>query len=290
MTRGRIPIITNYKATDLVHIKSNPYGGNPWSVATPVSNFFGSIPGVTIRQNVVADRTIFLQVDYTAVDPDVRNWNWFIKSMPNTAGGALDNNICVWGYNPDPTAGCEDKTEPSLAIHLETNYDPLGGAHTPYMEYHLNLWTIDDAVHLRPFKYDVARDGSWGETWYTTDKINWRRRDTEAQIMTLENSDLYLFDITISKLTNGPSFLLQRNAALDAFVNIAYVNALDQVVIGGPNANYIRLASSVQHTGTELGFFSAVPVAQQTKAAHNNWANISDVVNVLLAYGLVDAA
>ena len=44
MTRGRIPIITNYKVTDLVHIKSNPYGGDPWSKATPVSNFFGNIP------------------------------------------------------------------------------------------------------------------------------------------------------------------------------------------------------------------------------------------------------
>ena len=41
MTRGRIPIITDYKSTDLIHIKANPYGGNPWSVATPVSNFFG---------------------------------------------------------------------------------------------------------------------------------------------------------------------------------------------------------------------------------------------------------
>ena len=41
---GRIPIITNYKATELVHLKVNPYGGDPWSMATPVSNFFGNIP------------------------------------------------------------------------------------------------------------------------------------------------------------------------------------------------------------------------------------------------------
>jgi len=41
---GRIPIITNYKATDLVHFKVDPYGGSPSSQATPVSNFFGNIP------------------------------------------------------------------------------------------------------------------------------------------------------------------------------------------------------------------------------------------------------
>jgi len=44
MTNGRIPIITNYKTTELVHLKVNPYGGNPWSMATPTSNFFGNIP------------------------------------------------------------------------------------------------------------------------------------------------------------------------------------------------------------------------------------------------------
>ena len=40
MTRGRIPIITDYAKTDLVHIKVDPYGGDPSSKATPVSNFF----------------------------------------------------------------------------------------------------------------------------------------------------------------------------------------------------------------------------------------------------------
>jgi len=44
MTNGRIPILTNYKATELVHFKVDPYGGNPSSQATPVSNFFGNIP------------------------------------------------------------------------------------------------------------------------------------------------------------------------------------------------------------------------------------------------------
>lgn len=44
MINGRIPIITNYKDTDLVHLKVDPYGGSPSSQATPASNFFGNIP------------------------------------------------------------------------------------------------------------------------------------------------------------------------------------------------------------------------------------------------------
>jgi len=49
MTRGRIPIITDYAKTDLVHLKVDPYGGDPSSQATPVSNFFGkSRPTITV--------------------------------------------------------------------------------------------------------------------------------------------------------------------------------------------------------------------------------------------------
>ena len=40
MTRGRIPIITDYASTDLVHLKVDPYGGAPSSQATPANNFY----------------------------------------------------------------------------------------------------------------------------------------------------------------------------------------------------------------------------------------------------------
>ena len=53
MTRGRIPIITDYKSTDLVHLKVDPYSGNPWSKATPVNTFFGNYPGINIPLTVV---------------------------------------------------------------------------------------------------------------------------------------------------------------------------------------------------------------------------------------------
>lgn len=37
-----------------------------------------------------------------------------------------------------------------------------------------------------------------------------------------------------------------------------------------------------------LGFFGATPVVQQTKAGHNNWAAVSDVVSALVNLGLLD--
>jgi len=40
----------------------------------------------------------------------------------------------------------------------------------------------------------------------------------------------------------------------------------------------------------KIGFFNAVPVVQQTKAGHNNWASLSDVVNALVSLGLLDIA
>lgn len=40
----------------------------------------------------------------------------------------------------------------------------------------------------------------------------------------------------------------------------------------------------------KMGLFGATPVAQQTKAGHNNWAAVGDVVNALVSLGLFDAA
>ena len=44
MSIGRLPQITNYKATDWMYIFADPFGGMPEWKATPASNFFGNIP------------------------------------------------------------------------------------------------------------------------------------------------------------------------------------------------------------------------------------------------------
>lgn len=42
--------------------------------------------------------------------------------------------------------------------------------------------------------------------------------------------------------------------------------------------------------GGLLGFFGATPIAQLAKASYNNWAAFTDVVDALVAIGLIDAA
>jgi hypothetical protein len=42
--------------------------------------------------------------------------------------------------------------------------------------------------------------------------------------------------------------------------------------------------------GTNVGFYGTTPVTRRTKATHNNWASLGDVVNALVELGLFDAA
>lgn len=78
----------------------------------------------------------------------------------------------------------------------------------------------------------------------------------------------------------------------------ANINALIQIQLSGADINtagtltnvaYLNL-SDLAFTNTKLGFFSATSVTQRTKATHNNWANLSDVVNALVELGLFDTA
>jgi hypothetical protein len=47
---------------------------------------------------------------------------------------------------------------------------------------------------------------------------------------------------------------------------------------------------AISFSGGRISFFGAAAVLQQTKAAHNNWAAIGDVVSALVNLGLLDAA
>jgi hypothetical protein len=62
------------------------------------------------------------------------------------------------------------------------------------------------------------------------------------------------------------------------------------VTDGMTEGGSLAIAQDLAHRGTKIGFFNTVPIVKELKANHNNWANISDIVAVLLAYGLVDSA
>lgn len=57
------------------------------------------------------------------------------------------------------------------------------------------------------------------------------------------------------------------------------------IAVGTTTGTKIGTAAS-----QKIGFFNATPVVQQTKAGHNNWAALSDVVSALVSLGLFDTA
>lgn len=57
-------------------------------------------------------------------------------------------------------------------------------------------------------------------------------------------------------------------------------------IIAG-TANGLKIGTAANQ---KLGFFNAAPVVQQTKAGHNNWTAVGDVVDALVSLGLFDTA
>ena len=89
MTRGRIPIITDYAKTDLVHLKIDPYGGEPSSQATPVSNFFGKArTTITVAASNTTNATgrADYECDGTADDVQIQE---AIDALPAAGGRVL---------------------------------------------------------------------------------------------------------------------------------------------------------------------------------------------------------
>jgi len=91
--------------------------------------------------------------------------------------------------------------------------------------------------------------------------------DAMVEVAKLESAATPTFDLLAGRLT-GPLTLNAQNLVSDTTTGTEIATAADQ----------------------KLGFFGATPVAQQTKAAHNNWAAVSDVVNALVSLGFFDAA
>jgi hypothetical protein len=61
--------------------------------------------------------------------------------------------------------------------------------------------------------------------------------------------------------------------------------AAKSIVIGTTNGLKIGTGAT-----QKIGFFGTTPAVQQTKAGHNNWTALSDVVGALVTLGLFDAA
>ena len=73
---------------------------------------------------------------------------------------------------------------------------------------------------------------------------------------------------------------------ISSYRNLLIGTTTDTPYIGG----CLVVNNVLAHRGTKAGFFNKAPADQPTKAGHNNWVAIDDVVDALVELGLVDAA
>lgn len=110
-----------------------------------------------------------------------------------------------------------------------------------------------------------------GDYIYAT--IGWRAIvDATKLTCGYVGDDVYM-TLEARRNTIGPGEVARLQSAVDPWFGIGVNGAVLKGTYGGL-----------------LGFFGATPVAQQTKAAHNNWAALGDVVNALVSLGLFDTA
>lgn len=124
-----------------------------------------------------------------------------------------------------------------------------------------------------------------------------------------------IFTAASAKIIPGVTSLLIRDTA-DANTNLGITNAgvvtiragltvtaggitvtAGDLSLAGDGAAAVSIIAGTTNglkIGTaatqKLGFFNTAPAVQQTKAGHNNWAALSDVVSALVTLGLFDTA
>jgi hypothetical protein len=102
-------------------------------------------------------------------------------------------------------------------------------------------------------------------------------------IATFENSDNTWVQILAPDGKYAGIIFGSPSGTNNAF-NIFYTQSAGQLCFSFSGGQVVKMGANT------LGFFGANPVAQQTKANHNNWAAVSDVVSALVNLGFIDAA
>lgn len=113
-------------------------------------------------------------------------------------------------------------------------------------------------------QYTSLSSGEWMALFTTTRAIGFSAVDGQIEFYTS-----YALAMKIAQSTQ----------------NILIGTTTDGMTSGGS----LAVEKDFAHRGTKVGFFNRTPVSQQTKATHNNWASLSDVVQALVDVGLFDA-
>ncbi len=93
---------------------------------------------------------------------------------------------------------------------------------------------------------------------------------------TVSWADLFLASGGVINFNNG-------NVTITHSAGVLTLSDAASIAVGTGTGTKIGTAAS-----QKIGFFNATPVVQQTKAGHNNWSALSDVVSALVNLGLLD--
>lgn len=106
-----------------------------------------------------------------------------------------------------------------------------------------------------------------------------------------------ILELDLSNGANGTitnSYGIKLNSPVNsggagAIANHYGIYIADQTVAGSTLNYALYIAGGDIHLGsTKIGFFGHAPALQPTKAGHNNWANLSDIVQALVDIGILD--
>jgi len=184
----------------------------------------------------------------------VGHFNFCIGYVANPGDSNRGNHVFTMGYNTTPGGGRADQTQPAFEYRIEPYYAPGGGNPGPFIEAH---WQYYDATgaSFRPIQIQINRTNGGYLTDATvniqavgfsylgpngTQYFKW----SQAQ-MQIINSAL----MTIA--ANNYYWAKQLNAAGSGYIELPYINASDQLVLGGQSVTGIKaLANAIASAAT----------------------------------------
>lgn len=180
----------------------------------------------------------------TSVGTDVN----FVRKYGSSGDGNFNNQIFSIGINNTAGGGAENPLYPSIRYAIEENFRN-GPTNFNAFECHLPDIYYPNGIGRRPISGYYTRNGSnlKGHTGFVSDyfvfhdfkdnalKATWSFRSPSPYALGIRFADSSA--IYLGK--NNFGGFLQRNAANNADVRIAYVNSANEVVLGGQNETSI---------------------------------------------------
>lgn len=238
----------------------------------------------------VVSRYSLNSIDFNG-NPAGNTGPFFIGAARTTSSPSQGGSLTLYAQDSNGTdvSGSALVLNPGLATGTGTTGDvtisganPLGSGNT--LQTRVTRWAFQGSTgHILPGAdnaYDIGAN---------TLRLRKVHVGTELHFITNGAFDHYFAHGANLTLQYANSFILNPGGAGTAisFTSSGHLQFADgkNIIVDSTTGTKIGTA-----TTQKLGFYNATPVTQRTKAGHNNWAALSDVVSALVELGLFDQA